>query len=60
MSGMEKKNKPFVKALEQYVESEQEFYWLGYDFAIMADPRLMERLEWFVTGYRKGLEWKND
>lgn len=56
---MEKKNKAFVKALEQYVEHEQEFYFLGYDFAVMSDDRLMQRLEWFVTGYNKGKEWKN-
>lgn len=60
MSSMDKKNKPFVKALEQYVEHEQEFYFLGYDFGITAPPGLMNRLELFVTGYYKGKEWTNE
>lgn len=59
MSGMEKKNKPFVKALEQYVENDNEFYFLGYDFAILTSPGLQQRLELFVTGYNKGKEWTN-
>lgn len=60
MGGMDKKNKPFVKALEQYVEHEQEFYFLGYDFGMLASPGLQQRLERFVTGYNKAKEWNND
>lgn len=60
MGGMDKKNKPFVKALEQYVERDQEFYFLGYDFGVLSSPGLQQRLEMFVTGYNKAKEWKND